>query len=173
MLRVKQMWPAMRWADGQCPGFREAVQFGRSRFAMRCQRATHQHQRAFSIGEQFRELIQILRTRAGHGHGAGLHHGAFGGGVKNIFGQDDGHRAGCAGFRQMEGARNRLTRLNRFNDFKHALGDVGQKPRIILFLQRQTANILAFHMADQHHQRCRIMIGGVQRDHGIGRARPA
>ena len=77
-------------------------------------RAAHQHQRAFSISEQFRKLIQILSARAGHGHGARLHHGAFGGRVKNIFGQDHGHRARRAGFRQMEGARNGLARLDGF-----------------------------------------------------------
>ena len=140
---------------------------------MRRKRATHQHQRAFRIGEKFRELVQILRAWAGQRHGARLHHGAFRGGVKNIFGQDHGDGARRAGFRQMEGARNRLTRLDRLDHFEHALGDVGQKPRIILFLQRQPANILAFHVANQHHQRCRIMIGGVECDHGIGRPRPA
>ena len=39
---------------------------------------------------------------------------AFGGRVQNIFGQYHGNRAGRAGFCQMEGARNRLARLDRF-----------------------------------------------------------
>ena len=81
---------------------------------MRRERTAHQHQRAFSIGEQFCKLVQILSARASHRHGARLHHGAFGGRVENIFGQDHGDRAGGAGLRQMEGTRNRLTRLDRF-----------------------------------------------------------
>ena len=136
-------------------------------------RTAHQHQWAFSIGEQFCKLVQILSAWASHRHGARLHHGAFRWRVKNIFGQDHGNRAGRAGFCQMEGARDGLARLDGFQDFEDTLGDVGQKPRVILFLQRKPANILALHMANQHHQRRCIMIGRVKRDHGIGRSRPA
>ena len=77
-------------------------------------RTAHQHQRTFSIGEQFCKLVQILSARASHGHGARLHQGAYRGSVKNVFGQDHRDWAWGAGFGQMEGARNGLARLDRF-----------------------------------------------------------
>ena len=53
------------------------------------------------------------------------------------------------------------------------LGDVAEHFAIVLFLQRQAAEILALHLADQHHHRRRVVVGRVQRHHGVGQARAA
>ena len=48
-----------------------------------------------------------------------------------------------------------------------------KQARIILLLQRQAAEILALDLADQQHQRRRVVIGRMQRDHGVRQPRPA
>ena len=73
----------------------------------------------------------------------------------------------------MERASDRLGRLFRFVHLDHQLGDVGQQSRVILFLQRQPAEILALHLPDQHHHRRRVVIRGVQRHHRVGQPRAA
>jgi hypothetical protein len=78
-----------------------------------------------------------------------------------------------AAFRQMEGAGHRLRRLFRLVDLDDLLGDVGQQARVVLLLQGEAAEIAALDLADQHHQRRRVVIGRMQRHHRVRQPRPA
>jgi hypothetical protein len=80
---------------------------------------------------------------------------------------------GRAGFGEVEGARDGFRGLLRLVHLDHAFGDVGQQFGVVLLLQRLAAEILAFHLADQHHHRRRVMERRMQRDHRIGQSGPA
>ena len=97
----------------------------------------------------------------------------IGGFVEDVLRQDHRDRPRRAALRNVEGARDGFGRLFRLVHLDHQLGDVRQQPRVVLFLQRQPAEILALHLADQHHHRRRVVIRRVQRHHRIGQARPA
>jgi hypothetical protein len=58
-------------------------------------------------------------------------------------------------------------------DLDDGFGDVGKQLGVILLLQRQAAEILAFHLADQHHHGRGVVERRVQRHHRVGQARAA
>ncbi len=119
--------------------------------------AAGQDQRAFGFGQHLGELLQVLGARAGDHARAGLVEFGVGGFVEDIFGQDNGDRAGGAGFGDVEGAGDGLRGLFGFVDLDYGLGDIGEQFRVVLFLQCQAAEVFALDLADHHDHGGRVM----------------
>ena len=134
------------------------------------QRTADQHQRAFGVREHVRQPIEVLRARTRQHARARLIHLGVGLRVEQILRQDDRDGAGRAALGDMEGTRDRLGGLLGFDHLDHQFRHVGQQAGIVLLLQRHAAEVLAFDLAHQHYQWGRIVIGGVDRHHGVGQA---
>jgi hypothetical protein len=70
----------------------------------------------------------------------------------------------------MEGTRDRFGGLIGVDDLDDVLGDVGEQSRVVLLLQGQAAHVAALDMADEQDERDGVVVGGVQRDHGVREA---
>jgi hypothetical protein len=134
------------------------------------QRAAHQDQRPFRLGDPLGQIRQILRAGRGGDTGARRVDRRVGLLIEDILRQDHRHRPRRSALGDMEGARHRLGRHFRLIHLDHQLGDVGEQHRVILLLQREAAEIRPLHLPDQHHQRRRVVIGGMQRDQSVGEA---
>jgi hypothetical protein len=73
----------------------------------------------------------------------------------------------------MKGAGDRLGGLLGLVHLDDLLGDVREEAGIVLLLEGEAAEILAFDLADQHDDRCRVVIGGMEGDEAVREAGPA
>ena len=123
--------------------------------------------------DQCERSLHILRRHARCGLGAGLGGDRVAIAIEQVLRQDQRHRAGCAGLGDVEGAGGILRNVFRVDDLDHGLGGVGEGLGIIHLLQGQTVQLVPFGLADQEDHRLGIVVGDVQGDGGVHRARPA
>ena len=165
MGRVEQLRPAVSWADRQYPLLGKAVEVGEDSVVMYCigqQRTADQDQRPIGGFEHHTQPVKIVRPRPRHDARPRRVELGLGFLIENILGQYHCHRTRSAALRNMEGASDRFRRLFRLVDFEDQFRDIGQKPGIVLLLQRQAAEILSLDLAYQdHHRRC-VVVGRMQ-----------
>ena len=170
---IEELRPAVGRHDRQHPAFREAHKVAEQRRVAHriCHRAAAgQQQRPLGRLDHGDQRIDILRPGGGNRARARRRERRVRLLVENVLRQDDRHRPRRAGFGEMEGARHRFGGLLRLVDLDHVLGDVGEQAGIVLLLEREAAHVAPLDLADQHHQRRRVVEGGVHGDQPVGEA---
>ena len=119
------------------------------------------------IGDHFaRNDDRVARTcdqrhRLGHGFGVGRRCGAWPGAgdhrvagvlLGDILGQGHHNRAGPAGLGDLKRPGGGLGHLGGGLGLDHRLGDAAVHLRVVDFLERFAADMVARHMADEQHQ---------------------
>ncbi len=136
--------------------------------------AAGDQQRPLRLGDQRRDLRDVGgRGRPRLRHPEGLDDRGLGDVLQHVLGQHHHHRSRRRRLSLHEGARHDLRYPRRVVDEIDGLGHVGEGLGVIHLLERAPADLRAWDLADEQHQRHRILLGHVHRDRGIGGAWPA
>jgi hypothetical protein len=104
-------------------------------------------------------------------------HRRGGGRGQHVLGQHQHHRAGAALHGGVEGAGHVFGQAVGVVHLAHPLGHAqragAEHLAVVQFLEGLAVALVAGHLADEQHQRRRILERGVHADAGIGRPRPA
>ena len=170
---IEELRPAVGRHDRQHPAFRKAHKVAEQRrvaHRVRHRAAACQQQRALGRLDHGDQRVHVIGPGGGNRARARRREGRVRLLVENVFRQDDRHRPRRAGLGEVEGARHRLRRLLRLVHLDHVLGDVGEQAGIVLLLEREPAHVAPLDLADQHHQRGRVVERGVHGHQPVGEA---
>ena len=124
--------------------------------------------------EQPRRLVELLRGRRGRLGGGGLVFER-----RHVLAQDqvvgrhlEGHRAGAAGARQVEGLAHQGVDLARARDLELGLGHRAQHGELVDVVELEGVTGVVADAGDQHHQGHGVHVGLGHAREGVAHARP-
>ena len=103
-------------------------------------------------------------------HRQRLDHAGLDAVLQHVLGQHHHDRPWRGRLRLDEGAGDDLAGARRIVDDVDALGHVAEHLGVVHLLERPPADLGARHLADEQHQRHRILLGDVHGDRGVGGA---
>ena len=93
--------------------------------------------------------------------------------LEHILGNRDHHRPRAARGRDVDRARDSLEQLRRIVHLRHPFREVAEGLPVVDLLEGMAPELVARHLAADHHQRQCIVHRRVDRDRTVGRTRPA
>ncbi len=166
---VEQVLAAEGCRDGQAMGFGEAMKSVAR--GLGPTGAAGDQKRCFGLRQQRAEAGHVVGSRPGRGDAIGrpvldldlrgLH----------VLGQGEDHRPGPPRGRDVEGAGDHFRDPFGVVDLRRPFGEFAEHAAEIDLLERLAFHHPARDLADEQDHRRRILIGGMYRDAGVGRAR--